>query len=1154
MERTDNISKQTRDLLLDPKIDVDEITRVKRPEGIGILDVFSSDPAKRRAAFFGESKVDKKDLFKLLKDDEQFKEEFFAAEDERALRERQENENSIQNQTFDFFHNKIGLSPTVSRNLTFAADFAPIYGESVSYEDAVNSFKRGDIGEGVFHSTLVGLGLVPYAGDLLVHALKGNKNAIPNMFGKSPNKPADLKPDSMFVYDTSGEAVTDTVVMPKGGGKGHIAPNPKLVESRSMFIDFIKNEPELAKKLDVDENGDTAYTGNIIADIKTMSKPLAKKTVEKLDEMWVKTGWTAGANNRFFTEIDDRDAFFDANKFIQLQKEGYEENKQLLSFLPKQKSDVVNVPDIHYPMKSIMLSDVLKHKKLYDAYPELRNLPIKMFTYNQMKKDFSTLGAYLPSTDAQIRLNPRIFQNEGLKKGEIGFFPKGDDVKWTDYDYKNAPPPDPSVLNRIKSVILHEVQHAIQHIEGFPHTNDRVAKEALDKQKKQLDDKFFEVQVKIADIADSYNFDQAFKRALEKEIKNKSRIKIGQKVSSKSILSDTDTRISNLTKEFEDLYTKGHVLKFEKDKLENLSNDDIYRNAWNEVESRNVQNRMWMDMGKREKMSPYKTISSTKKFNRRDIVQRLATNDETGVVDYDKYQKIMDEYETNMLDYIAEAEKDLESPLEGDDVKAILYDFFYERVTPVEAAHMIEDVDLGPVHQKFGRLYKGYMAREREKINKSLPLFSKENVKKFLVGEKSLIEQAEDDIIELNNFLSTPEGARIGLADVTYYDTEEYLRKGLDKIEEVTPQSVDDTEPFPIFAREPEEFDIGKSKYNKILRNPQANRFPATETFLQITNPKGSIAGRDYNYDYGKFHADESKKRVQELYEQGQLEDFIDLYKETGGQNMSDEMIVDEFFDNANFKVTAYPVNKNNESVTVKFHPSELIEFPGAAAEHRTRSLEYKVFTPTAREKRTIKKAEEMADKAVKSNDMEDIRKFIREFIYDEFENLAPETGRKVEDFRSQYTANELTSGETFIKFSKLKDEHIDAIYDEAIQKVIRNPDGTLNNVDVEEMPKKALELLVQEVRNQNRGTTNFKLKNLKDRIAKEGYNPDPIHVVVREDGKPFIHEGNHRLQEAFDSDRDFIEAKLTYIRGGEEADGPLNPERIGIKEKGYLR
>jgi len=1144
MEQNNSISEQTRDLFLDPETDIDEVTRVKRPEGIGFFDIFSSDPAKRRAAFFGESKADKRDLFKLLKDDEQFKEEFDYVQNQKALTERQENQNSIQNQTFDFFHNKIGLSPTVSRNLTFAADFTPIYGEAVSYEDAVNAFKKGDIGEGVFHSTLVGLGLVPYAGDLLVHALKGNKNAIPNMFGKSPNKPEDLKPDSMFVYDTSGEAVTDTVIMPKGGGKGHIAPNPNLVESRKIFMDFIKNEPELAQKLDVDQNGDVAYTGNIIADIKTMPKPLAKKTVEKLDEMWVKTGWTAGANNRFFTEIDDRDAFFDAKKFIQLQKKGYEENKQLLSFLPKQKSDVVNVPDIHYPMKSIMLSDVLKHKKLYDAYPELRNLPIKMFTYNQVKKDFSTLGAYLPSTDAQIRLNPRIFQNEGLKKGEIGFFPKGDDVKWTDYDYKNAPPPDSSVLNRIKSVILHEVQHAIQHIEGFPHTNDKVAKEALDKQKNNL-------EVKLDGIKSSFNLTMDELDKLEN-------------LNDPSLAND----ISNLYSQANSLISRGNILKFEKDKLENLSNDDVYRNAWNEVESRNVQNRMWMDMGKREKMSPYKTISSTKKFNRRDIVQRLATNDETGVVDYDKYQKIMDEYELNMLEYIDKASKEInEIPVypetksvtsvafEEDDIKAILYDFFYEKVTPIEAAHMIKDVDFGPVHQKFGRLYKGYMARERAKINKSLPLFSKENVKKFLVGEKSLIEQAEDDIIQLNNFLSTPEGARIGLADVTFYDTEEYLRKGLDEIGEVTPQSVDDTDPFPIFAREPEEFDIGKSKYNKILRNPKANRFPATETFLRIDNPKGDLAGEYYNYDYGQFYGDASKKRVQDLYERGQLKDFIDLYKETGGQNMPDEMIVDEFFDDVDFKVTAYPVDKDGNSVTVKFHPSELIEFPGAAAEHRTRNLEYERVIPTASSKRTIKKAEEMADKAVKSYDKKDIRKFIFEFLYDEFKDLAPEAGKKVEDFKSQLTTYQLFEvGDNYEKFSKLQDEHIDAIYDEAIQKVIRNPDGSLNDVEVEEMPKKALALLVQEVRNKNRGTANFKLKNLKDRIAKEGYDPDPIHVVVRQDGKPFIHEGNHRLQEAFDSDRDFIEARLTYIRGGEEANGPLNPERIGIKEKGYLK
>ena len=78
--------------------------------------------------------------------------------------------------------------------------------------------------------------------------------------------------------------------------------------------------------------------------------------------------------------------------------------------------------------------------------------------------------------------------------------------------------------------------------------------------------------------------------------------------------------------------------------------------------------------------------------------------------------------------------------------------------------------------------------------------------------------------------------------------------------------------------------------------------------------------------------------------------------------------------------------------------------------------------------------------------------------------------------------------------------------------------------------------------------STSNKLTNLIDKIRYEGYAPTPIQIVVREDGKPFIYEGNHRLQEAYDSNRDFIEAKLTYIRGGERADGPLHPERIGIK------
>tara|TARA_R100001480_G_scaffold20057_1_gene29727 strand:- start:2765 stop:6151 length:3387 start_codon:yes stop_codon:yes gene_type:complete len=1108
------VSDETKDLFLDPKTDIDEITKVKRPEGVGVLDIFSSDPAKRRAAFFGESKASKMDLIKLLAEDKQFQEEFVAVEGERALRERDERENSIQNQTFDFFHKKLGISPSIARDLTFAADFAPVYGESVSVEDAANAFKRGDIGEAAFHSTLVGIGLIPVAGDMLVHALKGNRSAIPKMFG-GRGKPEELKSDSIFVYDTSNEAV-----QPMVGAKGHVAPNSKLVESRKIFNDFLQNEPELSKKVDVDENGELAYTGNIIADIKTMPKPLAKKTVEKLDEMWRKTGWTAGANNRFFTEISDKNAVFDAKKFIELEKESFKKNQQLLSGIGGD-SDFI-------PTNGVKLSEVLDHPELYKAYPELKHLPIKMFNRSSTKKDVTDLASYFPNSDAMIELNPRIFRSS---TNETGFFTKD----YSPEDWIKVPSytnPSTKLMTEIKRIVLHEVQHAIQHIEGFPFSDHSVAKKALDRMKKKYDKdiKLFEKSIKN-------NEDKINKISLE----NMSR----EDIQLYRMLDETN----------KDLHSKVLLYKFESDKLKEISRDDIYRHSWEEVESQNVENRIWMTLSQRMKKSPYQTIGSKNKFNRRDIIQRIATNDATGEIDYKKYQDLMDEYEDNMIDFISVKSQQQGIKFTDIEVKDQVDNFFFSSISPGEAGNLIPELELGDIEVKFANLYKNYMIKERQQFNKLLPTFSKERIYNFIVGSDDIFKQAESDIITLHNSFARSDG-RIGLSDITYYDTADYDMQMSPPfaIKEVTPSSLDLQEPFPIFSRQPENFDIGKSKYNKILRNPKANRFPATETFLQISNPKGDIAGGYYNYDYGKFYGDKSKERVQDLYERGELKDFIDLYKETGGQNMPDEMIVDEFFDDVDFKVTAYPVNKNNESVTVKFHPSELIEFPGAAAEHRTRSLDYERSTPTASSKRTIKRAEEMADKAVKSYDKKDIRNFISEFLDDEFKNLAPEAGKKVEDFTNQFSFTELFDvPENYAKFSKLQDEHIDAIYDEAIQKVIRNPDGSLNNVEVEEMPKKALALLVQEVRNKNRGTTNFKLKNLKDRIAKEGYDPDPIHVVVRQDGKPFIHEGNHRLQEAFDSDRDFIEAKLTYIRGGEEANGPLNPERIGLIEKGFL-
>jgi len=78
------------------------------------------------------------------------------------------------------------------------------------------------------------------------------------------------------------------------------------------------------------------------------------------------------------------------------------------------------------------------------------------------------------------------------------------------------------------------------------------------------------------------------------------------------------------------------------------------------------------------------------------------------------------------------------------------------------------------------------------------------------------------------------------------------------------------------------------------------------------------------------------------------------------------------------------------------------------------------------------------------------------------------------------------------------------------------------------------------------------KLERLKSSIAEEGYKPDNIMIHVREDGQPFIVEGNHRLAEALESGRETITADIRYLRGAEEADGPLKPADILPEKNDY--
>ena len=73
------------------------------------------------------------------------------------------------------------------------------------------------------------------------------------------------------------------------------------------------------------------------------------------------------------------------------------------------------------------------------------------------------------------------------------------------------------------------------------------------------------------------------------------------------------------------------------------------------------------------------------------------------------------------------------------------------------------------------------------------------------------------------------------------------------------------------------------------------------------------------------------------------------------------------------------------------------------------------------------------------------------------------------------------------------------------------------------------------------------KMRRLRQSIAETGYEESPILIQVREDGVPFVVEGNHRIIEGIESGRPTIPVQINYLRGAEDVDGPLSPAALGV-------
>lgn len=71
-------------------------------------------------------------------------------------------------------------------------------------------------------------------------------------------------------------------------------------------------------------------------------------------------------------------------------------------------------------------------------------------------------------------------------------------------------------------------------------------------------------------------------------------------------------------------------------------------------------------------------------------------------------------------------------------------------------------------------------------------------------------------------------------------------------------------------------------------------------------------------------------------------------------------------------------------------------------------------------------------------------------------------------------------------------------------------------------------------------------LDHMASDMKKNGYDPrHPVSIAVSYNGKPWVYEGNHRIEAARRAGIEHIPAEIGWFAGGEEADGPFSFDKF---------
>lgn len=312
------------------------------------------------------------------------------------------------------------------------------------------------------------------------------RNAIIYSLQIMLNEASELTPQKI-AYFPNNQEVLARVVVTRSLQKADYRNTTLLDEYDPNFIDFQVIGELGATALDRAENV-TVRLDNL-----EIARQMEKEGKEPL-KIRLATGWEKGADGLYKYELNDLLARFDlAGKALDYEKgnpryvelyrklmNSFEGGEALTDAEANELSDLQDEANVNYYKKEVKLKDILDYPELYKAYPQLKEMDV----IYRKSEDPNTVASYAYGETAEGAPLKFILINDTINE-------------YNSLDFN--------------ATLLHEVQHAIQDLEGFAvGGNPETATEAANMVKDAFDVVHFydEIESKYKENPELYSYNQ----------------------------------------------------------------------------------------------------------------------------------------------------------------------------------------------------------------------------------------------------------------------------------------------------------------------------------------------------------------------------------------------------------------------------------------------------------------------------------------------------------------------------------------------------------------------------------------------------------------------------------------------------------------------